>query len=101
MVYRFRMVDPDNPFSEHFFPFHGRYGQDEETPWIVRGRGIISDIVYKGVNRGGQFPAAKRRTFGADKALPRNALRWRRTFGAEVPNCPRPHAHREMIPEGA
>ena len=45
MVYRFSMVDPDNRFSEHLFRFHVRYGQDEETLWVVRGRHLRHDVI--------------------------------------------------------
>ena len=45
MVYRFRMIDPENRFHEHFFAFHVIYGGDEQTLYIARGGHIsASDI---------------------------------------------------------
>ncbi|MBI1913526.1 MAG: hypothetical protein HYS12_02040 [Planctomycetes bacterium] len=45
MVYRFSLVDPDNRFCEHLFQFAVRYGQDEETLWVVRGRHVRHDVI--------------------------------------------------------
>ena len=36
MEYRFSLTDPNNRLLEHICVFHVKYGQDEETLWVVK-----------------------------------------------------------------
>jgi hypothetical protein len=35
MEYRFSLIDPNNRLVEHICVFHVKYGQDEQTLWVV------------------------------------------------------------------